>query len=152
VAGPLRARMAGRCLDMCAGREDAGRVLARLGVAAVEGVVFDVGHVGKTKPRCRCLAHRILIAVGILGDTGNGMNAGPVPVVNGAREVRVVPVCPCASPMGDDPGCEHAHGMLTYDRAMRMYSRRGLERWRRRSWRSPGMFGGVPGQAEEQRT
>ena len=121
---------------MGASRQKAGRILTRLGIATIEGVILGIRHVGESEPRRSGLRNRVLIAVGVLGDARNVVHGGPVPVVDGTRELGVVPVNPSATSVCDGSGCEHADRMLAYDGAVGMNSlRMGPERGWRLSWR-----------------
>src|SRR6185437_9325427 len=129
---PLR----GPDLEVRTGRQVAALVATRLLVASIERVVLDVAHVGQAKPGERLLGDRVLIAVRVFGGAADGMGQVPVPVIDGPRELGVLPVAPGALAATHDGRAQYADRMLTDHRTMRVSAWRvRLESRRRRAWR-----------------
>src|SRR6185437_5662346 len=129
---PLR----GPDLEVRTGRQVAALVATRLLVASIERVVLDVAHVGQAKPGERLLGDRVLIAVRVFGGAADGIGQVPVPVIDGPRELGVLPVAPGALAATHDGRAQYADRMLTDHRTMRVSAWRvRLESRRRRAWR-----------------
>src|SRR6185437_14289594 len=130
---PLR----GPDLEVRTGRQVAALVATRLLVASIERVVLDVAHVGQAKPGERLLGDRVLIAVRVFGGAADGIGQVPVPVIDGPRELGVLPVAPGALAATHDGRAQYADRMLTDHRTMRVSAWRvRLESRRRRAWRN----------------
>src|SRR5215831_8390576 len=99
---------------MRTGRQEAALIAARLLVAAIERVVLDVAHVAEAEAGKGGLGDRVLIAVRVLGGAGDAVDLVPVPVVDGARELGVLPAPPRALAPADDGRAHDADGMLSH--------------------------------------
>ena len=74
----------------------------------------------RPKPAKVLLGDRVLITVGVLGGAGDGVNPRPLPVVDGARELRVLPVAPGVGAVVGDRRAQHADGVGPHHRAVRV--------------------------------